>query len=380
MKGTRGPRGLVDRAGKIEGENYTGDPNGVIVPWGGGNAGVSAPAPGQPPTIPLPVDGNDDGANAGDRVESGRRPSQRTTRKTTKSIVRLPLMILANFIAWLMVRIGVTAFGDGSDGSATLDGTATVSWATKSGSTYTLSRDACLVNLTINSGITVVGNGFRLYGTGTLTILGSGLISYNGASQTTGTAVFPPNGQTIGTGGQGGNAGGSGFPGAGAAGPITNSLGGAGGDGGAAAGHAGGSAATPTAPNANRGNPRSIVGGPLMGLLAAGAGSSTGALTTVIGGGGGGGGGNTGGAGGNGGGPGAIAFAFIVLAAATNIMAAGGNGGYLKLVCIALTVLSGTMSAAVNCPGGTGGAGAGAGAAGSNGTAGTLEIVKLGAN
>lgn len=33
-------------------------------------------------------------------------------------------------------------FGDGSDGSATLDGAATVSWASRSGSTYTLTLTA----------------------------------------------------------------------------------------------------------------------------------------------------------------------------------------------------------------------------------------------
>lgn len=75
-------------------------------------------------------------------------------------------------------------FGDGSDGSATLDGTATVSWASKSGSTYTMNRDAWLSSLAISSGITLVTSGTtyscRVFCTGTVT--NAGTISANGAS------------------------------------------------------------------------------------------------------------------------------------------------------------------------------------------------------
>lgn len=99
MRGNRGPRGLTDRAGKIEGTGYTGDPAGVIKPWTG--SGVSTPAIGQYPTIPIPIDDNDDGSAAVDRVDATKTSGRKSTRDTTKARFQ-GLKILANFAAWFM--------------------------------------------------------------------------------------------------------------------------------------------------------------------------------------------------------------------------------------------------------------------------------------
>src|SRR5437899_10520092 len=102
MRSGRGQRGLINRAGKIEGSNYKGDPNGIVTPWGGGNAGVVTPTIGQYPTIPLAIDDNDDGSKTMDRVDATARGDRKSTRNTTKAKLRWPFMSLANWIAWLM--------------------------------------------------------------------------------------------------------------------------------------------------------------------------------------------------------------------------------------------------------------------------------------
>lgn len=67
--------------------------------------------------------------------------------------------------------LGSGVASDGSDGSYTLDGTqAAVSGLfSKSSNDYTLLRDSYFNNLTIDSGITLIPNGFRLFVKGTLT-------------------------------------------------------------------------------------------------------------------------------------------------------------------------------------------------------------------
>lgn len=98
MRGNRGPRG---RAGKIEGINYTGDPAGVLAPWGGG-PGASSPTIDQFPTITLVIDEDDDGSKIMDRVDAGSRAERRSTRDSTKVRLRWSQMSLANWVAWLM--------------------------------------------------------------------------------------------------------------------------------------------------------------------------------------------------------------------------------------------------------------------------------------
>jgi len=75
-------------------------------------------------------------------------------------------------------------FGFGIDGTATLDGSATVGWASKSGSVYTLTKDAFLDTLTINVGVTLKTGGYRLFVKNTLT--NNGAIHWNGEKGTDG--------------------------------------------------------------------------------------------------------------------------------------------------------------------------------------------------
>ena len=73
----------------------------------------------------------------------------------------------------------VAEHGDGSDGTATLTGANTVGWASRSGSVYTLTRDVYAEGLTVNSGVTVVTNGFVIY-YGAGAFLNSGTIHNDG--------------------------------------------------------------------------------------------------------------------------------------------------------------------------------------------------------
>ncbi|OQB18149.1 MAG: hypothetical protein BWY14_00995 [Parcubacteria group bacterium ADurb.Bin192] len=79
-------------------------------------------------------------------------------------------------------------FGSGIDGTATLDGSATVGWASKSGSVYTLTKDAFLDTLTINVGVTLKTGGYRLFVKNTLT--NNGAIHWNGEKGTDGLRGF----------------------------------------------------------------------------------------------------------------------------------------------------------------------------------------------
>lgn len=108
------------------------------------------------------------------------------------------------------VSNGLGVYGDGSDGAVIADGTSTVTClGAPSSSTYTMSRDCAFTNLTVNSGVTVYANGFRILADQTLT--DNGHISVDG---------YP------GTSGAGGNGGGSGYAGYTGASPAT--LGGGG--------------------------------------------------------------------------------------------------------------------------------------------------------
>jgi hypothetical protein len=75
-------------------------------------------------------------------------------------------------------------FGDGSDGAATLDGTATYPWAELIGSVYYLEQPVYLTSLTINSGITLETESYSVFVNGMLansgTIDSSGLPGGNG--------------------------------------------------------------------------------------------------------------------------------------------------------------------------------------------------------
>jgi hypothetical protein len=282
-------------------------------------------------------------------------------------------------------------FGDGSDGEAVLDGTNTFSWASKSGDTYTLTRDVFLTNLTLSgAAITLKTANFRVFGTGILTTNGGKIVSSGGSSAHSAASAGTLNGgtdggtPTSGAGGNGGTQSNSGFSG----------QGGAGGAGSGGAGGSGGTITTRTDISQLRAYSAALLGA-FIGNLA-------GVPTLLIcsggsGGGAGGGNGVSGVFGGAGAGVLAIAFRYVVLNSASDLQAAGtagldavvtnggggggGGGGTLILVRETLSVNdSSTITAANCCPGGAGGAKLGtgvAGSAGSNGSAIDIEIKLL---
>lgn len=274
-----------------------------------------------------------------------------------------------------------TQFGDASDGSVTFDGvTDCLSFSTRSGSTYTLTRCVYLASATVNSGVTVLGGGFRMFVNGILT--NNGTISYagNNASGATGGAARAAN--FIGGGSAGGN-GALGLAGTAGSASTPNACGGAGGAGGAGT-LAGGAAGSITVPTAATGGVRIVNALPYMTTL-----NNTSLTNPALrGGSGGGGGGGTsvlGTGGGGGGGGGALMIAAYQLDGNGLLTCAGGNGGSgsgagkagggggggggFLVVVTRINNFAGTLSVA----GGVGGTGVNTGA---NGTAGTDGLLK----
>lgn len=241
-------------------------------------------------------------------------------------------------------------FGDASDGDAVLDGVNTFSWASLSGSTYTMLRPVFLHNLTINSGKILSPAYYSIWGTGTLT--NNGVIDASGTDGatedspgigcvTSGAPVIYPVGYltqvdwgyqagmgNTTAGGDGGinatpaNPGGTGNLAYYFAGPNSGGAGGLGGNGTSNNGEAGGATQTPTTPfYVHRWLIAQLGGGPLWGAPGGG----------VQGAGGGGGGGDATHAGGGGacGGSGGGAFGifFDTLNNLGSIQANGGGGG-----------------------------------------------------
>jgi hypothetical protein len=213
-------------------------------------------------------------------------------------------------------------FGDGSDGSATLDGTATVTWAGKVSSVYTMSRDCYMTSLTVNTGVTLVTNGWRIFVQGTLS--GAGTISCNGGNAAGAAAGASP--VSSANCALAGNIGAVGGTGAGAQGAFTGLYGATGGAGAGGTGNGGGNAG-----GGARGARAGITTGiyrPPAGMLA----SSYGFANTIqqIGGppgGGAGGGDGVNSGGGGGGGAGAIAIFAWAVTGTLVLSAIGGNGG-----------------------------------------------------
>lgn len=344
-------------------------------PYTGNSSATQAPAPAPgPASIPivtLPADGD----------------------PLAASSIAQAHKVSADYIAYLMTSGVMQPFGDGSDGAATLDGSvAAPGWATKSGTVYTMTRDAFLSNLTVTgAGTRLFTAGYRLYVRGTLTTASSGQIDVWPGDAVAQTGIAASLG-TIAAGGSGvnGNANASGTAGTG----VTGSLGGSGGAGGTGNGTSGAGGGAATQLTANAGSPR-VFSGATFGAAV----SRTGTTFITGGGSGASGGGDvaggTGGAGGCGGGVLAIAARNVVLANAANLSAkggaggpgssgvgantgggGGGGGGVLLLVYATATVSVGTLNAATCCAGGAGGA-KGSGGAGTNGIAGSNGSVLL---
>jgi hypothetical protein len=271
-------------------------------------------------------------------------------------------------------------FGTGVDGPAVFDGTSTVLGIVPVDDVYTLNKDIFVTDFTVNSGITVVTAGYRVYASGTLTVNGTGVIHNNGSDGADGIT-----GGAAGAGGLagtmlGGSAGGNGSSGAGAGAAGTNSLFypsrsvGSGGNGGASAGHAGGAGG---------------VGIPSSGFTYM-IGSAAAALDVSGGPGGGGGGADADSSGGGGGGGDVLISAKHIVAPASAIRSRGGAGGAGfgisgggggagggGTIIIITDDMLGLAPYTDNSPG-VPGAGVGTGAAGSAATRGAL--IGLGSN
>jgi hypothetical protein len=316
---------------------------------------------------------------------------------------------------------GIYSFGDGSDSTAAFDGVNAVTGASRSGSTYTLTRDVYYTTMDVSTGVTINPAGYRIFVRNTLTLNGTATIARNGNAGTAGGAA----GGGV-AGGSGGAALADGYlkgsvagaQGATSVGRIntdgiggttgtstSNSLGsngtggGAGGDGSGGTKGSAGSGGTATASNV-----KLIANWHLATLLDVSSSGSTVKFDNSAGAGGGasggGGGGLAGGSGGGGGSAGGIIAIYarsLVIGASASITAnggaggnggsqgsspgggggggAGGNGGQLILVYNTLTN-SGSLSVAAGAGGSGGGPGGGGGSAGSSGTAGTAGTVR----
>lgn len=283
---------------------------------------------------------------------------------------------------------GLAVFGDGSDGTVTFDGTTTILGLTPSSSTYTLTRDLFLAAGTINSGVSVKTNGYKLWCAGTLT--NNGTIMWNGNNASGATAGAVLSGASI--GGNGGSVGRPGGNGATSAGNVGNtaspSLGGGGGHGGSGSTGGGALGGLITSPSAFQSLPRSAV---MAMMLVAFAGATASVYQGGAGGGGGGGDGTN--AGGGGGGGGGIMGLFVKTFAGTGAIQAnggngangvagntggGGGGGGGWIVIVSGSVSSGAISGqTVTAAGGTQGnpAGTAPNTSISNGSNGTVILI-----
>jgi len=268
--------------------------------------------------------------------------------------------------------------GDGTDGSATLDGSTTLPWATLNGGVYTMTRDALTTALTIQSGITLVCAGYRIFCQGTVT--NSGTISANGNNATSFTGGGASTPRSLGTG----RTGGAGNTGAGSTG----------GQGGFGVGNGGGGG------NGTGANTGGASVSPLSGLnwvlrdvqgIATGTISYASTPQAIAGGSGGSGGGGDGTNRGGGGGSGGSLIAVLARSFTNNgsLTAVGGNGftptagncggggGGGGGGIFVFTINPAANSGTTNVAGGSGGSGVGSGTAGANGTSGTVLFVQM---
>ena len=314
------------------------------------------------------------------------------------STVRAPTDALGG--RWLLTsgQLGISSFGDGSDGAVTFDGSTTILGMVPSSSIYTMTRDIYLTNGTVNAGVTVKTAGFRIFATGTFTVAATGVVSCNGnaggdgSAGTGGTAGATTNasgalgaGSAGGAGASGNNAGSAGTNHA-AGFPGGTGVGGAGGGDGT---HTAAAAGTWAALAAVKGGARSLFS-LTTGMIFGSQTSSTASLVSLIMGGSGGGGGagddaDAGGGGGGGGGGVLVLVSFAVVnngtisanggdggdgvSAAHNAGGGGGGGGGVVIVVSRVSSGSGTFTAS------GGAAGAKAGASGVAGSAGTAGVV-----
>lgn len=219
---------------------------------------------------------------------------------------------------------GSVLFGNGADGAADFDGTASVAGIAKSGSTYTLVKDLYLTSLYVRNTYIVITSGFRIFVNGLAQIDSGGILHNDGGNGGTPTAGTAGAGGTLDAAGAGAAGRSTAGVGANATSPVTVAAGGNGSNGGSAGANAGGTGATaqkPTAANGGVENLNSAVGAINF---------ATRAFAGIKGGAGGGAGGvgaTTATSGGGGGGGGSILLVARIVINNGSIHANGGNGG-----------------------------------------------------
>ena len=304
-------------------------------------------------------------------------------------------------IQYTVSNTGIFSFGDGSDGTGTFDGSATPAGTSKSGSDYTLTRDVYYTDMTMSTGCTLNPSGYRIFGTGTLTLNGTAIIKRNGNAGGAGGNSGTGTGGTAGAaladgylkGSVAGQVGGFNLSAGNAGTNTSNSIGSNGATGGSASSGGGGAAGTATVSNV-----KLIANWHLAVMLDVSSSGSTIKFDNSAGSGSGGSsisnGGVIGGGGGSGSSGGIIAIYVrnIVIGASASITAnggaggaggggnvfgggggGGGNGGQIILVYNTITN-SGSITFSGGVGGGSGGTGA---SAGSNGNAGTLRQFQI---
>lgn len=282
---------------------------------------------------------------------------------------------------------GLAIYGDGSDGTRTFDGVATILGLVPAAGVYTLTRDIYLADGSALTGSAIINtNGYRIFCRGTLTTGASTFIRNNGSNGAVGVGGAGAVAGFFGAGAAGANGG----VGANGATPanITNAIGAGGGASGASSGGPGTGGGRPvstvTAPTGPSGLPRNI--GQALSGAAGFAPALAGAAILYVGGNGGAGGdaaaSSTGGGGGGGGGVVGIYVKTLVnngqirarggdgaAGSGAGTGAGGGGGGGGGAVIAVYDTLTGNAPSA---PGGNGGAAQGAGKAGANGSAGQV--------
>lgn len=300
-------------------------------------------------------------------------------------------------VNWNVVGTGAY-FGGGIDGDLTFDGVSTVLGLVPSSGVYTLDRDIFAATLTVDGGVTVFTNNFRVWAETEAIV--NGTISCSGAnggnaSGTSGGTVVATSTQVFSPGGKGGNGGngGSGAPG-GAGGSslppygfVAGTISGTSGNGASGSTGQGGAGGGNGASNGGNGgtmNTPAVTVAPFMNVLSClitGRDNGNQRISPGTGGGGGRGGQSPGGGGGAGGNGGGICVLIARKVSGSGaVRADGGNGGNGAATTngggggagggggvAGIVVGSGTVSLSVSADGGQGGLGATGSINGGNG-------------
>lgn len=148
-----------------------------------------------------------------------------------------------NGSAWVPTTLSISStrayYGNGADGAVAFNGTNTFSFATKSGSSYYLSRNVAASSVTVSNSVTVFTSGYGIFCNGTFTNDGT-VDNSAGLAGAPGVTGFYGGGSSPGPG----DTGSGGGSGASLTGPYALGFGGKGGSGGGGSGGSGGSTVT----------------------------------------------------------------------------------------------------------------------------------------